>query len=183
MPTPSALARPWWSWSSSGIGLGFNFQPLTLAVQNAVPPQQIGVATSTATFTRQIGGTIGTAVFLSVLFSDLPGRIAEAFRVLSPTPDFQAALRDPANAAIAAQLAQAQASGGGVGGTGVLQDSSFLTGLDPRLAEPFLVGFSDSMDLVFRIGAAVMVLGFLVLLLLPQVELRKHAAGTTPVAE
>ncbi len=28
-----------------GIGLGFNFQPLTLAVQNAVPPQQIGVAT------------------------------------------------------------------------------------------------------------------------------------------
>ncbi len=166
-----------------GLGLGFNFQPLTLAVQNAVPPQQIGVATSTATFTRQIGGTIGTAVFLSVLFSDLPGRIAEAFRVLSPTPDFQAALRDPANAAIAAQLAQAQASGGGVGGTGVLQDSSFLTGLDPRLAEPFLVGFSDSMDLVFRIGAAVMVLGFLVLLLLPQVELRKHAAGTTPVAE
>ena len=31
-----------------GLGLGFNFQPLTLAVQNAVPPQQIGVATSTA---------------------------------------------------------------------------------------------------------------------------------------
>ena len=29
-----------------GIGLGFNFQPLTLAVQNAVSPQQIGVATS-----------------------------------------------------------------------------------------------------------------------------------------
>ena len=52
-----------------GLGLGFNFQPLTLAVQNAVPPQQIGVATSSATFTRQIGGTLGTAVFLSILFS------------------------------------------------------------------------------------------------------------------
>ena len=33
-----------------GIGLGFNFQPLTLAVQTAVPRHQIGVATSTATF-------------------------------------------------------------------------------------------------------------------------------------
>src|SRR6476646_363811 len=39
-----------------GIGLGFNFQPLTLAVQNAVSPRDIGVATSSATFTRQIGG-------------------------------------------------------------------------------------------------------------------------------
>ena len=42
-----------------GVGLGFNFQPLTLAVQNAVGPRDIGVATSSATFTRQIGGTHG----------------------------------------------------------------------------------------------------------------------------
>jgi hypothetical protein len=40
-------------------------QPLTLAVQNAVPPQDMGVATSSATFFRQMGGTLGTAVFLS----------------------------------------------------------------------------------------------------------------------
>ncbi|MGQ0778195.1 MAG: hypothetical protein ACT4NY_27935 [Pseudonocardiales bacterium] len=32
---------------------------------------------------------------------------------------------------------------------GVLQDSSFLQDIDPRLARPFLVGFSDAMDLVF----------------------------------
>jgi EmrB/QacA subfamily drug resistance transporter len=42
-----------------GAGLGFNFQPLTLAVQNAVSPRLIGVATSSATFSRQIGGTLG----------------------------------------------------------------------------------------------------------------------------
>ena len=52
-----------------GLGLGMVMQPLVLAVQNAVPPQDIGVATSSATFFRQIGGTLGTAVFLSVLFS------------------------------------------------------------------------------------------------------------------
>ena len=166
-----------------GIGLGFNFQPLTLAVQNAVPPQQIGVATSTATFTRQIGGTIGTAVFLSVLFSDLPQRISDAMKTAATTPEFQSALQDPANAAFAKQLAASQAPGGSGAASGVLQDSSFLSNLDPALAKPFLVGFSQSMDLVFLLGSIVMVLGFLVMLLLPQVELRKTAAGAMPPAE
>ncbi|WP_404386680.1 MFS transporter [Knoellia locipacati] len=161
-----------------GLGLGFNFQPLTLAVQNAVPPQQIGVATSTATFTRQIGGTIGTAVFLSILFSQVPEKIAVAMRAAAPTPEFQEALRDPANAEFAKQLAQ---SGGGgnasaAASSGVLQDSSFLTTLDERLAKPFLMGFSEAMDHVFLVGAAVMVLGFLVMWLLPEVELRKGSA-------
>ena len=63
-----------------GMGLGFNFQPLTLAVQNAVPPTQIGVATSTATFTRQIGGALGTAVFLSILFSTAGEKITAALK-------------------------------------------------------------------------------------------------------
>ena len=158
-----------------GLGLGFNFQPLTLAVQNAVPPQQIGVATSTATFTRQIGGTLGTAVFLSILFSQAGERIASAVRAAVPTADFQAALRDPANAAFAQQL-QAQSAGGSGATSGVLQDSSFLNDLDDRLAKPFLVGFSQAMDSVFLVGAAVMVFGFLVMLFLPHVELRKSSA-------
>ena len=160
-----------------GIGLGFNFQPLTLAVQNAVVPQQIGVATSTATFTRQIGGTIGTAVFLSILFSTLPDKIAAAMGRIAPTPEFQAALRDPDNATFAKQFAQAQQSGGGAASSsGVLKDSSFLNNLDARLAKPFLEGFSDSMDLVFLVGSAVMVVGFLVMLFLPHVELRSGSA-------
>ena len=155
-----------------GIGLGFNFQPLTLAVQNAVPPQQIGVATSTATFTRQIGGALGTAVFLSILFSTAGEKIEAALRVAVPTPDFQAALADPANAAVAGlfQDGQAREAAGAV-----LEDSSFLNDLDERLARPFLIGFSEAMDLVFLVGAGVMVVGFLVMLLLPHVELRRSA--------
>jgi EmrB/QacA subfamily drug resistance transporter len=159
-----------------GVGLGFNFQPLTLAVQNAVNPQQIGVATSTATFTRQIGGTMGTAVFLSILFSTVPGNIAEQVRRIAPGADFQAALKDPANAEFAQQFAQAQSGGGAASASGVLKDSSFLNSLDPRLARPFLEGFSDSMDLVFLVGAAVMVFGFITLLFLPHVELRSGSA-------
>ena len=159
-----------------GLGLGFNFQPLTLAVQNAVPQQQIGVATSTATFTRQIGGALGTAVFLSILFSTAGEKIESALRAAVPTADFQAALRDPANAAVAQQLQAAQASGGSGAAGGVLQDSSFLNDLDERLAKPFLMGFSEAMDLVFLVGSCVMVVGFLVMLLLPHVELRKSSA-------
>ncbi|SES48549.1 drug resistance transporter, EmrB/QacA subfamily [Pedococcus cremeus] len=159
-----------------GIGLGFNFQPLTLAVQNAVPPQQIGVATSSATFTRQIGGTLGTAVFLSILFTTVPDKIAAALQKIAPTPAFQEALRDPKNAEFAKQL-QAQKAGGGSGATGgVLKDSSFLNTLDARLAKPFLQGFSDSMDLVFLVGSAVMVVGFVVMLFLPNVELRSGSS-------
>ncbi|KGN40387.1 MDR family MFS transporter [Knoellia aerolata] len=159
-----------------GLGLGFNFQPLTLAVQNAVPPQQIGVATSTATFTRQIGGTIGTAVFLSILFSLVPEKITGAMRTVAPTPDFQDALRDPANAEFARQFAASQSSGGAAQSSGVLQDSSFLTTLDERLAKPFLIGFSEAMDHVFLVGAAVMVLGLVIIWFLPEVELRKGSA-------
>ena len=61
-----------------GLGLGQLMQPLTLASQNAVDPHEMGVASSAATFFRQIGGTLGTAVMLSVLFSMLPTNILHA---------------------------------------------------------------------------------------------------------
>jgi EmrB/QacA subfamily drug resistance transporter len=166
-----------------GLGLGGNMQPLTLAVQNAVSPRDIGVATSSATFTRQIGGTLGTAIFLSILFTAVPNRIATAFASIAPTPEFQAALKNPqaptgdqsANTAFIQGLQQAKAGGGG-GAVNPLSDSSFIQQLDPRLAKPFLVGFSQSMDLVFLIGSAVMVIAFIVVWFLPHVELRSGSS-------
>ncbi|MEP7192590.1 MAG: MFS transporter, partial [Actinomycetota bacterium] len=164
-----------------GLGLGGNMQPLTLAVQNAVSPRDIGVATSSATFTRQIGGTLGTAIFLSILFTAVPNRIATAFAAIAPTPQFQAALKNPqsltgdpaANAAFIQSLQHPKASGGAVN---PLSDSSFIQQLDPRLAKPFLVGFSQAMDLVFLIGSAVMVIAFIVVWFLPHVELRSGSS-------
>lgn len=61
-----------------GLGLGQLMQSLTLAAQNAVAPSYMGVASSAATFFRQIGGTMGTAVLLSILFSAMPGNITKA---------------------------------------------------------------------------------------------------------
>src|SRR3954452_21606775 len=67
-----------------GLGIGQCMQPLTIIVQNAVPPREIGVATSSATFFRQLGGTLGVAVFLSLLFSTLGDNIKSAFQDATP---------------------------------------------------------------------------------------------------
>ena len=46
-----------------GVGMGLVMQVLVVAVQNAVSYEDLGVATSSATFFRMIGGSFGTAVF------------------------------------------------------------------------------------------------------------------------
>ncbi|OEI68429.1 MDR family MFS transporter [Curtobacterium sp. ER1/6] len=61
-----------------GLGLGSVMQSLTLASQGSVEARDMGVATSSATFFRQIGGTLGTAVLLSILFSVMPNNILSA---------------------------------------------------------------------------------------------------------
>ncbi len=159
-----------------GIGLGFNFQPLTLAVQNAVSPKDIGVATSSATFTRQIGGTLGTAVFLSILFSTVGDNISKAYQTAAGTPAFQEAAKS-ATGATAQYLKGMQ--GGGSSMSGSLNDTSFLTNLDPTIAHPFLVGFSTSMQTVFFVATFVLAAAFVIAWFLPHVELR----GGSPQSE
>jgi EmrB/QacA subfamily drug resistance transporter len=79
-----------------GLGLGQSMQTLTIASQNSVGPREIGVATSSATFFRQIGGTLGVAILFSTLFSRLPDTILAAFgRTDILRPALDAAL-DPA---------------------------------------------------------------------------------------
>jgi hypothetical protein len=159
-----------------GVGLGFNMQPIILAVQNAVPPQQMGVATSSVTFFRQMGGTIGTAVFLSVLFSTLTGNIAHDVRAASRTPAFQQALTEhPDQASIFRSSSNSQGSDSKNGTGGALEDTSFINNLDDRLAAPFRTGFSDSMDLIFIFAAGVLAIGVVTTSLLPELPLRTQS--------
>jgi EmrB/QacA subfamily drug resistance transporter len=62
-----------------GLGLGQLMQTLTIASQNSVGLRDMGVATSASTFFRQIGGTLGTAILLSLLFTLVPANIQSSF--------------------------------------------------------------------------------------------------------
>ena len=88
-----------------GLGLGSVMQSLTLASQGSVEARDMGVATSSATFFRQIGGTLGTAVLLSILFSVMPANI------LSATAD-KGTLSDGLDAALNPTVASAQRNQG-----------------------------------------------------------------------
>ncbi|MGW7534738.1 MDR family MFS transporter [Amycolatopsis sp. NPDC054798] len=148
-----------------GLGLGSTMQTLTLAATNDVSPRDIGVATSSVTFFRQIGGTAGTAVFLSILFSTVGDRIAAAVRSAMASPAYTAALAQ--HPEFARQMA-----GGGVD----VNDTSFLSTLDPVLARPILEGFSSSMSTVFLIGGAVLTVGFALVWLLREKPLSDKSA-------
>jgi hypothetical protein len=52
-------------------------QVIVLAMQNSVDPQDMGVATSSATFFRSLGGTFGTALFGTVLANRLASELAQ----------------------------------------------------------------------------------------------------------
>nr|WP_279587037.1 MFS transporter [Amycolatopsis arida] len=137
-----------------GLGLGGCMQTLIIAVQNAGPRRDMGVSTASATFFRQIGGTIGTAVFLSILFSTLTGNIGRAF----------------ADAGLPAGAMNASGD--------IMQDSSFLNDLPTEVAKPFLIGFTESVTTVFYIGAGVAALAFVVLWFMREIPL----AATGPAA-
>jgi EmrB/QacA subfamily drug resistance transporter len=156
-----------------GVGLGGVLQPITLATQNAVPPRDIGVASASSQFFRGLGGTLGTAVFLSILFSTAGSNIHREFVKAAATPSFRAALADPqVQSAAGNRKILALIHGGGSVNGASLNDTAFLQHADRRLAEPFFRGFSSSIDLVFLIAGCALVVAFALLLFLREVPLR-----------
>src|SRR5258708_25239474 len=71
-----------WAWMLVlGVGIGPAMAGYTVVVQNAVPTNRLGVATSTLTFLRQIGASVGLAaagtIFSSSFASRLPTNLSE----------------------------------------------------------------------------------------------------------
>jgi EmrB/QacA subfamily drug resistance transporter len=79
-----------------GLGLGQLMQTLTIASQNSVGLKDMGVATSASTFFRQIGGTLGTAILLSLLFSVFPANLTNSFSNTATLTSALDAALDPA---------------------------------------------------------------------------------------
>jgi len=167
-----------------GYGVGNCMQPMILAVQSSVAATEIGMATSAAVFFRQMGGTLGVAVFLSILFSTVGDNIKGSLSAAAGTPAFQAALtsaadntdllRDPEVRSVVVGLSDPVHHAGNLGI--VEKDSSVLNRLPDALAHPFQVGFAQSMDHVFLIGAVIAAVGVVVFCFMPKVELRQGSA-------
>jgi EmrB/QacA subfamily drug resistance transporter len=142
----------------AGLGLGLCMQSLLLAIQGDVPAKDMGVATSSATFFRSIGGTVGTAMFLSILFGIVGDRIA--------------------GARAAAGLPQLPAGAGGFD----LNDTSFIAKLPAEQARPILDGFASSLDTVFTIGGFVILIAFALIWFVKEVPL-SNKSGIQRAAE
>ncbi len=70
------------------LGLGMVMQVLVLAVQNAVPYEMLGVATSSATLFRSVGGSVGVSLFGALFASALADRLANASGMGVTIPTF-----------------------------------------------------------------------------------------------
>ena len=164
-----------------GLGLGQLMQTLTLVSQQSVPASEVGVATSSATFFRQMGGTLGVAVFISILFNSLASTIGDAFKDKKISADLLAAAQDPTVLANPAnvEFLKSMSGGGDAAALGdkLKTDSSFLSEIDPRLAEPFKVGFANSAVQVFIWASVVVAVAFVMSFFVKAPALRDTSAS------
>ena len=174
-----------------GMGLGQLMQTLTLAAQNAVSPQDIGVATSSTMFFRQMGGTLGVAVFISILFNNLKDSIANAIKIPEVKDGMAAAAKQYITGAMTGkykaddpnvQFLKDSASNPSALSEKMNNDSSFLSSLDARLARPFKMGFAESAVIVFEWAAAVVAVAFVLSWFIKVSPLRSKSASAEAAA-
>ncbi|CAH0262971.1 Multidrug resistance protein 3 [Arthrobacter sp. Bi83] len=153
-----------------GLGLGFCMQPLTLAMQVSVPPKDMGVGTSSAAFFRSMGGAVGTAVFISMLFSLAADKIATGMKDAVQNADYLKVLKDPAVAADPANAKLYEFFKNGASNDS-LNDTSWLHTANPVLTRPITEGFAQSIDAVMLTAAVLTGIAFLISFALPNKKL------------
>lgn len=131
-----------------GIGIGLIMSVLVLAVQNSVAPRDLGTATSANNYFRQIGGSVGAAVF-GALFA---GRLTDALKVRIPSGS---RLPDPES--ITPQLVRS---------------------LPTALREGYIRAYADAMPRIFLYLVPVLALGLFIAFFLKEKPLVSHNAPT-----
>lgn len=165
-----------------GLGLGQLLQTTTVASQNAVEAKHIGVATSSVIFFRQMGGTLGATIFLSVLFASVADNIRDAFAKPGLQSSLNQALQDPAVVSDPANAELIEILTEGAGNPEVISenintDSSFLIGVDERLSAPFSVGFIESGLPLFLAGAIILFVAFIASWFVKEIPLRTKSVA------
>lgn len=132
-----------------GIGLGMCMQVYTLVVQNSVMRRDLGVATASTQFFRNVGSTVGIAVFGTILSTQMRPAILSHL--------------DPRAAAGMPQS--------GIDAGSVL-DPNALAALPPAIAQAVRHGLADSLHEVFLAALPLAAVAFLASLLIKVVPLR-----------
>jgi len=154
----------------AGFGLGITMPLYMLAIQNAVPYKVLGTATSTSTFFRSIGGSVGLAVFGSVMnnrfAAELGNRLPATIKSMIPPQQLDALMHNPE--ALMSPEAQNQLRGiiGQMGDQGAAILQQVLQALRESL--------SLSIAQVFLYALFAIALAFVINLFLKEIPLRKH---------
>lgn len=140
-----------------GIGLGFSFPVYTIAGQNAAGERQTGVVTGVLQFARSIGGTVGSAIFNSVLLSYYGGYLER--NIPNETPDeVRALLENPLKLYEGGQAGLAK-----------------LTGSADQILPVVQQALMVALHNIFLYAAIVIAIGIVLNFFLKELPLRKHA--------
>ncbi|MFD0415024.1 MFS transporter [Streptomyces sp. NPDC127108] len=131
-----------------GAGVGLVMPVLILAVQNAAPPADLGTATSANNYFRQIGGSVGAAVFGTLFASRLTDALAEGLPAGADLPDAES---------ITPQLVHA---------------------MPAPLREGYIQAYADAMPRIFLYLVPVLVLGLLLAFFLKETPLVSSAVSS-----
>jgi EmrB/QacA subfamily drug resistance transporter len=154
-----------------GLALGPSQSLFSLVIQNAVPPRQIGVATSASQFFRQIGSTIGVALFGTLLTHDISAELARR------TPPDAAGVHQQVD--IGKLQAMAMARSAGPAGRGVAPADT----RSPALVAATRESFAAAIVSVLRVALGVIGLGIVIMLFIPVVPLRSRYDSPDAVPE
>ncbi len=135
-----------------GGGLGFTMQTIVVAVQNAVDMRDLGVATSAVTFTRSLGGAVGTAVFGALLNSRLASNLATA-------------------------LGDADIPVGSGSPEMATNNIELMKQLQEPMRSIVLGAYTDALTDIFLFSVPIVLLAFVVSLFLREIPLRSMADG------
>jgi EmrB/QacA subfamily drug resistance transporter len=134
-----------------GAGLGLIMQNVVLAAQNAVPADQIGTATSTNNYFREVGATLGVAVFGTLFTSRLADNLGTALT---------------ANAQ--------EAAGAGITSPDTLVPAAVQAAGEP-LRSAIVDAYADSLAPVFWYLVPILAVAFLLALALKEIPLSEFA--------
>ena len=168
----ASLALPIAGMVVVGLGLGLSMPLLGLAVQNALDDRLLGVATASSQFFRQIGGTLGIALFGTIITTQIQGgligRLPEEVTSVAP-PEALRQLEEPRILLSPQALEQLRGTFAAFGDTGPALYDQTLAAMRGVLA--------DGLQEVFLVGLLVAVLAFAVSVFLPELPLRTRASG------